>query len=132
MNPRRNSGERQLKLFKASLTKILGAENFPREVIGDLSMLLDSLRRAINRLTGLMEFSRSFERDPASKLQELEIELGFVRDLLENLKPALREMIEKAYNVCETHDDEEKALRRIDRMLKKVESLQLKREDRKW
>src|SRR5688572_9152993 len=98
------SGDGQIEAFEASLTKILGVENFSRETLGDLSMLLDALRRGINMLTELMEFRRSFERKPAVKLQELEIALDDVRDLLKDVLPSLRKMTKAAYRICETHE----------------------------
>lgn len=126
MAQKMKSGDRQIKAFESSLTKILGADNFPREALGDLSMLLDALKRGTNMLTGLMEFRRSFERRPAAKLQELEIALDDVRDILKDVLPVLRKMTKTAYRVCETHEDKET----VKRLLKKVELLQSTQGDR--
>lgn len=115
------SGDRQIRAFEASLTKILGADSFPREALGDLSVLLDTLRRGVNLIIGLMELRRSFERRPAAKLQELEIVLDDLRESLRDLRPSLRKITKAAYSMCEKSTDEEK----VRRLLKKVNALRL-------
>jgi hypothetical protein len=124
------SGDRQIRAFEVSLTKILGADNFPREALGDLSVLLDTLRRAVNLLTGLMEFRRSFERRPAAKLHELEIILDDLREVLKDLLPSLKKMAKTAYSLCEESTDKEQ-IKRAKRLLRKVNALQFKRDDQK-
>src|SRR5918992_2256915 len=120
------SGDRQIRAFEDSLTKILGADKIPRELLGDLSALLDTLRRAVNLLMGLMELRRSFERQPAAKLHELEIVLADLRELLKDLRPSLREITKAAYSMSEKSTDEEQ-VRQAKRLLKKVDSLRLQR-----
>lgn len=91
MTQQKKSGDQQIMAFEASLTKIFGADNFPREALGDLSVLLDTIRRGINLLTGLMESRQSFEGSPASKLHELEIILGDdLRAALKDVLPSLK------------------------------------------
>lgn len=126
MTQQKKSGDQQIMALEASLTKILGAENFPREALGDLSVLLDTLRRGINLLTGLMELRQSFERSPASKLHELEIILGDdLRAALKDVLPSLKKMTKKAYSMHGTGSDG----KQVKRLLNKVNSLRFKRSD---
>lgn len=94
------SGNRQIKAFEASLLKAIGRDKVPREALGDLSDLLDTLRRGVNMLTGIMEQRRGFERAPAKKLLELEILLSDdLRMIAKDLLPSLRAMRKAAYAV---------------------------------
>jgi hypothetical protein len=92
------SGDRQIEAFRNSLTRILGADNFPPEALGDLSDLLDTLRRGVNILTGLMELRRGFEQAPAAKLHELEILVADdLRMVVKDLVPSLKKLRKAAY-----------------------------------
>ncbi len=127
MNQGMPLGERQLRAFEESLTKLLGAENFPREALGDLSALLDELRRGVRLLKGLMELRQSFERQPAAKLHELEMVLDDVRKTLRDLLPSLRKITRTAYSMSENSTEEEQ-VKQAKRLLNRLSSLELKQD----
>ena len=94
------SGDEQILKFRNSLTQVLGAENFPPEALGDLSDLLDTLRKGVNMLTSIMESRKSFESDPAEKLLQLELLLvDDLRMITRDLRPSLKKMVNSAYSV---------------------------------
>jgi hypothetical protein len=121
------AGERQMKAFEESLARIFGPDNFPREAIGDLSDLLDTLRRGVNLLVGLMTPGKNFERQAATKLLELELLIGDdLRMIAKDLLPSLRRMSKAAYSMRDEGSDSN---RRAKRLLKKVNSLRFERDD---
>ncbi len=90
---RRMAGDKQIKDFEAALTSILSPDDLPLEALGDLSDLLNTLRQGVNRLTAIMEMRKSFQRDPATKLYELEILLtDDLQMIIRDLAPSLRIM----------------------------------------
>lgn len=98
MSRRQQDGNLEIKAFKASLDRVLGAENVPPEALGDLSDLLGTLRKGVRLLTDLMRSTKSFERDPAAKLLELEILVADdLRMISRDLRPNLRKMVKTAH-----------------------------------
>jgi hypothetical protein len=100
MTTQAESGDRQIRAFRGALTEILGSEDLPDGVVGDLSDLFDTLRRGEGLLMGLMELRSDFKRDAAAKLLELELFVGDdLRMIARDLLPALKKVRKAAYSI---------------------------------
>jgi hypothetical protein len=97
MSEQTKLGEEQIRAFEDYLTELLGSGDFPQAAVGDLSDLLDTLRRGVEMLTDLMKPGRDLA---PSKLLDIEILLSDDLPMIaKDLLPSLKAMRRRGYSI---------------------------------